>query len=108
MSNTSTAADDDRGLINRAIEKVSASCGLSWDDVHCIIIANGGIGGNVELQFIELIEHLTVLVGSSRVAQSDWLKTTNLDLGQTPLSLIKASGGVGHVRDYLAGQRHRC
>ena len=73
MSDTSTAADYDRGLIRSAFEQVSALSGLSWDDVHCIILANGGINDNAELQFIELIEHLAVLVGSSPVAQSDWL-----------------------------------
>jgi hypothetical protein len=108
MPNTTTFAGHDCELINRALEQIGANCGLSWDDIHCIILANGGINDNAELQFIELIEHLSVLVGSSPVAQSDWLKTANLDLGETPLSLIKAPGGVIHLRDYLAGQRHRC
>jgi Protein of unknown function (DUF2384) len=108
MPNTTTFAGHDCELINRALEQIGANCGLSWDDIQCIILANGEISDNAELQFIELNEHLTALVGNSPAVQSDWLGTMNLDLGETPLSLIKAPGGVEHLRDYLAGQRHRC
>lgn len=108
MSDTSTSADYDSRLIRSALEQVGANCGLSREEILLIILTNGNIGGNAELQFIELIEHLTVLVGSSPIAQSDWLRTKNFDLGETPLSLIKAPGGIERVRDYLAGQRHRC
>jgi hypothetical protein len=108
MSNAPTFASYDQKLINRGLEQVSENCGLSPDEIRLLLSDQGGLKPNVELQFIELIEHLTVLIGSSPVAKLDWLTTTNLDLGQTPLSLIKAPGGVEHVRDYLAGQRYRC
>jgi Protein of unknown function (DUF2384) len=108
MSNAPTFASYDHKLIHRGLEQVSESCGLSRDELRLLLSDQGGLNCNVELQFIELIEHLTVLVGSSPVAKLDWLRTTNLDLGQTPLSLIKAPGGLEHVRDYLAGQRYRC
>jgi Protein of unknown function (DUF2384) len=108
MSNTPTFASYNQGLISRRLEQVSENCGLSREEVRLLLSVQRVSSGNAELQFIELIEHLTVLVGSSQVARSDWLRTTNLDLGQTPLSLIKAPGGLEHVRDYLAGQRYRC
>lgn len=108
MSNTSTVATYDQGLVSHGLDQIIESCGLSRDEVRLLLSVQRGSNENAELQFIELIGHLTVLVGRSSAAQSDWLTTTNLDLGQTPLSLIKAPGGLEHVRDYLAGQRYRC
>jgi hypothetical protein len=108
MSNTPTFASYEQGLISLRLEQVRESCGLLRDEVLLLLSVPRSLSGNAELQFIELIEHLTVLVGRSSAAQSDWLTTTNLDLGQTPLLLIKAPRVLEHVRDYLAGQRYRC
>lgn len=108
MSNTPTFANYDQGLARHGLDQIIESCGLSSDEIRLLLSVQRGSNGNAELQFIELIEHLTVLVGSSPVAWSDWLRTANLDLGQTPLSLIKTPGGLEHLRDYLAGQRYRC
>lgn len=107
MSDTLTSTDYDRELIKRAFEQSGANCGLSPDDMRNLVRAESQFDGKVELQFIELVEHLTALVGSSAEVQSNWFRTENLDLGEAPLSIIKAPDGIGRVRDYLAGQRHK-
>lgn len=107
MSNMFTVANYNKGLARHGLDQIIESCGLSRDEVFLLLSVQRSSSGNAELQFIELIEHLTVLVGSSPVAKLDWLRTTNLDLGRTPLSLIKAPGGLEQVRDYLAGQKRQ-
>ncbi len=108
MSTTSALEAHDSQLVTRVFEQLSARCGLSPEDIGDIIQVENETGGRAELQFIELIEHLTAIVGCSVEVQSNWFKTENLDLGETPLSLMKAPSGVKSLRDYLAGQRHRC
>lgn len=75
--------------------------------MHNLVCARGQFDVNTELQFIELVEHLSALVGSSAEVQSNWFRTENLDLGEAPLSVIKAPDGIGRLRDYLAGQLYR-
>lgn len=69
-----------------------------------LVRAKGQLDRNVELQFIELIEHLTALVGSSSIVQSNWFRAKNLDLGETPLAVMSTPDGIEHLRDYPEGQ----
>jgi hypothetical protein len=107
MGDTSTAAEYDRGLILHALESCAAISGLSLSELDHVTRANGETDRNAALQLIELIEHLSALVGNSPSVQSDWFKSHNLDLGETPLALLNSMSGIECLRDYLAGQRYR-
>jgi len=103
-----TPDDHDRGMINVAFEQTGAICGLWRADLQRVIRANGHLDCSASLQFVELIGHLTTLVGSEPEVQSNWLRAINLDLGDAPLAVMSKPGGIEQVRDYLAGHRHRC
>ncbi len=107
MTNTFKERDYDHELIGRELERCAAISGLSLSTLHDVTIANGEPDRKAALRLIELIEHLSALVGNSPTVQSDWFKSHNLDLGEKPLALLNSPSGIECLRDYLAGQRYR-
>lgn len=107
MSKISPETDHDCELIRHALDKCCATLGLSLSELDHVTRSNGEPDRNAALRLIELIEHLSALVGNSPTAQSDWFKSHNLDLGGKPLALLNSPSGIECLRDYLAGQRYR-
>lgn len=107
MSKISPETDHDCELIRHALDKCCATFGLSLSDLDHAKRANGEKNSDAALQLIELLGHLSALVGDSPAVQSDWFKSHNLDLGEIPLALLNSPSGIECLRDYLAGQRYR-
>ena len=107
MASILIETDHDREMIRSALGKCAEMSGLSQGELEQGLRVRGDLDRRAALQLIELLDHLSALVGDCAVAQSKWLKTVSLDLGEVPLALLNTPDGIERLRDYLAGQRYR-
>lgn len=107
MTGIKIDTEHDRALIGSVLVKCAEMSGLSESELEHGLRVKGDLDRSASLQLIELLDHLSALVGDCAIAQAKWLKARNLDLGEVPLALLNTPSGIESLRDYLAGQRHR-
>lgn len=123
LERTSTAAARESRVLSEAVSRAAANWNLTDTDLGRIVgisrtsamrLSTGEFRlrrGKPEFQlgqyFVRIFRSLDSIMGSDDEASISWLKSHNLDLGDSPLDMMRSIGGLVRVADYIDGFRAR-
>ena len=95
------------GLSNKALARIIgvSEATVSRMGSGSYTLAPGDKAFELALLFVRLFRSLDAIVGGDEAVAIAWLRSENVALGATPLSLIQSVSGLVHVLGYLDARR---
>ena len=95
------------GLSNKTLAKVIgvSEATVSRMSAGSYQLARGDKPFELGLLFVRLFRSLDAIVGGDETVSMAWMRSENLALGGTPLTLIQSIPGLVHVLAYLDARR---
>ena len=116
-----SAPDSEAAVATKAVLRAAARLGLSNKTLAKIIgvseatVSRMGAGSyqltrgdkpfELALLFVRVFRSLDAIAGGDEAVATAWLRSENLALGGTPLTLIQSVPGLVHVLAYLDARR---
>src|SRR5262245_52227822 len=95
------------GLSNKVLARVIgvSEATVSRMSAGSYQLARGEKPFELALLFVRLFRSLDAIVGGDETVSTAWMRSDNLALGGTPLTLIQSIPGLVHVLAYLDARR---
>ena len=95
------------GLPNKTLAKIIgvSEATVSRMGAGSYLLARGDKPFELALLFVRVFRSLDAIAGGDEAVATAWLRSENLALGGTPLTLIQSVPGLVHVLAYLDARR---